>query len=72
MVSVSYGTAFHMLKYKAKMHLRNPVLMSDASGGMATAYLQIAKLAGAHFIIALTGIPHKGSTLLSNGADIAS
>ena len=66
----SYGTALHMITDKAKVQPGESVLVSGSSGGMGTACLQLAKLAGAHPIIALTGSPAKAETLLANGADV--
>ena len=66
----SYGTALHMINTRAKLRPGESVLVSGSSGGMGTACLQLAKLAGAYPIIALTGSPGKADMLLLNGADV--
>lgn len=66
----SYGTALHMVDARASVRPGDSVLVTGASSGMGTAGLQLARLAGAHPIIGLSGSPAKAETLLAAGADV--
>lgn len=66
----SYGTVLHMVDARARVRPGESVLVTGASSGMGTAGLQLAKLAGAGTVIALTGSPHKANALLASGADV--
>ena len=65
----SYATVYHMMHRRAKLRAGESVLITGASGGMGTAAIQLAKLAGAHPILALSSSSHKRSDLLKLGAD---
>lgn len=67
----SYATVLHMINDRAALRPGESVLVTAASSGMGTAALQLARLAGASPIIALTGTPSKRRALLDNGADVA-
>lgn len=66
----SYATVLHMMENRAKLQPGESVLVTGASGGMGTAALQLAKLAGAYPVIALTGSPDKYDDLRNYGADV--
>ena len=67
----SYATVLHMVDARAKVRAGESVVVTAASSGMGTAGLQLARLAGASPIIALTGSPSKMAALLDAGADVA-
>jgi NADPH:quinone reductase-like Zn-dependent oxidoreductase len=66
----SYGTVLHMVDARARVRPGDAVLVTGASGGMGTACLQLAKLAGAEPVLALTGSPDKADQLRQAGADL--
>ena len=66
----SYGTTLHMVDARGKVRPGESVLVTGASSGMGTASVQLAKVAGASPIVALTGSPAKASSLLEIGADV--
>jgi NADPH:quinone reductase-like Zn-dependent oxidoreductase len=63
------ATAHHVVAGRLKTRMNDVVLVTGASGGMGTATLQLAKLAGAT-VIATTRGPAKGERLISHGADL--
>ncbi|NRQ32184.1 zinc-binding dehydrogenase [Nonomuraea sp. NN258] len=67
----SYGTVLHMVNARAKVRPGESVLVTGASGGMGTAALQLARLAGAGPVIGLTGSKEKYDAVLAAGADLA-
>jgi NADPH:quinone reductase-like Zn-dependent oxidoreductase len=66
----SYGTVLHMVNARARVQPGDTVLVTGASGGMGTAGLQLARMAGARLIIGLTGSPDKAEAVLDAGADV--
>ena len=66
----SYGTSLHMVDARARIRPGESVVVTGASSGMGTACVQLAKLAGASPIVALTGSPGKADALLQVGADV--
>ncbi|HEU5385481.1 MAG TPA: alcohol dehydrogenase catalytic domain-containing protein [Streptosporangiaceae bacterium] len=62
------STAWHMVNRLAGVHPGDLVLVPSASGGVGTALVQCAKLAGAR-VIATTGSPAKCALIESLGAD---
>jgi NADPH:quinone reductase-like Zn-dependent oxidoreductase len=62
------STAWHMVNRLADVHPGDLVLVPSASGGVGTALVQCAKLAGAR-VIATTGSPAKRELVESLGAD---
>ncbi|MFI6816038.1 zinc-binding alcohol dehydrogenase family protein [Nonomuraea sp. NPDC050328] len=66
----SYGTVLHMVNARARVQPGDSVLVTGASGGMGTASLQLARLAGAGPIIGLTGSEDKYDAVLAAGADL--
>ncbi len=64
----SYGTVWHMAIERGRLQAGQHVLITAASGGMGTAAMQIARLAGARSIIAVTGSAKKVAPLLRLGA----
>jgi NADPH:quinone reductase-like Zn-dependent oxidoreductase len=62
------STAWHMVNRLADIHPGDLVLVPSASGGVGTALVQCAKLAGAR-VIATTGSPAKRELIESLGAD---
>lgn len=66
----SYSTVFHMMNSRANLHAGESVLITGASGGMGTAAIQLAKMAGASPIIALSSNASKWDSLLETGADV--
>lgn len=65
---IAYGTAWRMLITKGQIKLNETVLILGASGGVGTAAVQIAKLAGAT-VIAAAGSDEKLEKLKQLGAD---
>ena len=66
----SYSTLQHMIEGRAKLRAGESVLVTGASGGMGTAALQLAKMAGASQIIALSSAADKYDTLREAGATV--
>jgi NADPH:quinone reductase-like Zn-dependent oxidoreductase len=62
------STAWHMVNRLAGIHPGDLVLVPSASGGVGTALVQCAKLAGAR-VVATTGSPAKRDLIESLGAD---
>jgi NADPH:quinone reductase-like Zn-dependent oxidoreductase len=67
-VQVGFGTAWHMLITRAGLQAGETVLINGVAGGVGSAALQIAKLAGAT-VIATAGGASKLDRALSDGAD---
>lgn len=67
-ISVTYGTAFHGLRDRAKLQKGETLFVSGASGGAGLAALQIGKLMGAR-VIAGASSPEKLAICKDNGAD---
>ena len=65
---VTFLTAWHMLITRAGLQAGETVLIVGASGGLGTAAIQIAKLAGAR-IIATAGTDEKATRLMTLGVD---
>lgn len=65
---IAYGTAYRMLVTRGQVKLNETVLILGASGGVGTAAVQIAKLAGAT-VIAAAGSDEKLEKLKELGAD---
>lgn len=65
----SYATVWHMAIHRGRLRPGQDVLITAASGGMGTAGIQIARLAGAERIIATTGAASKAAPLLALGAN---
>lgn len=68
-VSVTYGTAIHGLKDRAKVKANEWVAVTGASGGAGLAAIEIAKLLGAR-VIAVASSPEKLEICRKHGADI--
>ena len=64
----SYATVWHMVIVRGGLRPGDRVLVTAASGGMGTAAMQIARLAGAASIFAITGSAKKVAPLLKLGA----
>jgi len=67
-VPLVFQTAWHALVTQAEVRPGEDVLILGASGGVASAAIQIAKLAGAR-VIAITSSPQKMSRAKQLGAD---
>ncbi|MBC7003177.1 zinc-binding dehydrogenase [Photobacterium sp. BZF1] len=67
---VNYFTAYHMLHNVARIESGKTALVYAASGGVGTALIQLAKLAGLN-VIALERKQHKADNALALGADHA-
>lgn len=67
---VNYFTAYHMLHNVARVEEGKTALVYAASGGVGTALIQLAKLAGLN-VIALERQAHKAENALKMGADHA-
>lgn len=65
---IAYGTAWRMLISRGQLKLSETILILGASGGVGTAAVQIAKLAGAT-VIAAAGSDKKLEQLKELGAD---
>lgn len=65
---MAFGTAWRMLVTRGELRAGERVLILGASGGVGTAAVQIAELAGA-YIYATTSSDRKGERLLDLGAD---
>ena len=65
---IAYGTAWKMLVDRGRVQTGESVLVVGASGGVGTACVQIAKLAGAT-VYAGTSSERKGGELAALGAD---
>ncbi len=65
---IAYGTAYRMLISRGQLKLGEKILILGASGGVGTAAVQIAKLAGAT-VIAAAGSDSKLEQLRKLGAD---
>lgn len=65
---VSYATAYHMLHHVARVERGQTVLVHAAAGGVGTALVQLAKLAGAR-VIAVVGSDEKARHARDEGAD---
>lgn len=66
----SYGTVLHMVDQRARIRPGDSVMITGSSSGMGTAGIQLAKLACANPIIALTGSRGKKQALFDAGADV--
>jgi NADPH2:quinone reductase len=69
-VSVTYGTALHGLKDRARLRAGETVTVLGAAGGAGLAAVEIAKLMGAH-VIAVASSPEKLAVTRKHGADEA-
>jgi alcohol dehydrogenase len=65
---VAYGTAYRMMVSRGKIAAGEKVLILGASGGVGTCCVQLAKLAGAHVIVAASS-DEKITRLKEIGAD---
>ena len=65
---VAYGTAYRMMVARGKVAAGEKVLILGASGGVGTCCVQLAKLAGAHVVVAASS-EDKLARLKSLGAD---
>ncbi|AFK55972.1 zinc-binding dehydrogenase [Tistrella mobilis] len=65
---VAYGTAYRMLFTRGGLKAGETILILGASGGVGTACLLLAKMAGAH-VVAAAGSPDKCRRLTELGAD---
>ena len=65
---VAYGTAYRMMVARGKIAAGEKVLILGASGGVGTCCVQLAKLAGAHVVVAASS-EDKLARLKSLGAD---
>jgi NADPH:quinone reductase-like Zn-dependent oxidoreductase len=68
-VPLAFETAWRALVTRAAVRAGETVLVLGAGGGVATAAVQIAKLAGAH-VIAVTSSPARAERVRALGADI--
>ncbi|HET7322197.1 MAG TPA: zinc-binding dehydrogenase [Longimicrobiaceae bacterium] len=68
-IPVSYQTAWRALIHRARVRAGEDVLVLGASGGTATAAVQIAKLAGAR-VFAVTSGEERVATVRDLGADV--
>ncbi len=69
-IPVNYTTAFHMLHNVAKLKAGDVILVHAAAGGVGTAIIQLAKIAGAT-VIGSVGSEEKRQYILNEGADFA-
>jgi len=69
-IPVNYFTAYHMMHNVARVEKDKFALVYAASGGVGTALIQLAKLAGLK-VIALERQDHKVDNALKLGADFA-
>ncbi|MEP7301918.1 MAG: zinc-binding dehydrogenase [Caldimonas sp.] len=65
---VAYGTAYRMMMARGKIAAGEKVLILGASGGVGTCCVQLAKLAGAHVVVAASS-EDKLTRLKALGAD---
>lgn len=65
---MAFGTAWRMLVTRGELRVGERTAILGASGGVGTAAVQIAKLAGA-YVYATTSSDRKGERLLALGAD---
>ena len=65
---VAYGTAYRMIVSRGKVGAGEKVLILGASGGVGTCCVQLAKLAGAHVVVAASS-DDKLARLKALGAD---
>ncbi len=65
---VAYGTAYRMMMLRGNIRAGEKVLILGASGGVGTCCVQLAKLAGAHVIVAASSA-EKLDKLKAIGAD---
>ncbi len=63
------STAHHVVAARLNVRMNDVVLITGASGGMGTATMLLAKLAGAS-VIATTRYPQKAEALKRHGADL--
>jgi putative oxidoreductase len=63
------STAHHVVAARLNVRMNDVVLITGASGGMGTATMLLAKLAGAS-VIAATRYPQKSGALKRHGADL--
>ncbi len=66
-LSVTYGTAMHGLKDRARLAAGETVVVTGAAGGAGQAAVEIAKLMGAR-VIAVASSPEKLATARASGA----
>lgn len=69
-IPVNYSTAYHMLHNMAKISSNDMILVHAAAGGVGTAIIQLAKIAGAT-VIGAVGSDEKKDYILKEGADFA-
>ena len=69
-ISVTYGTAIHGLKDRARLQPGETVAVLGAAGGAGLAAVEIAKLMGAR-VIAVASSPEKLAVTKAHGADEA-
>ena len=67
---LTYLTAFIPLHHQANVTPRSTVLVHAAAGGVGSAAVQLAKLAGAH-VVATASTAEKRAAVIENGADEA-
>ena len=69
-IPVNYCTAYHMLHNLAKISQNSTIFVHAAAGGVGTAIIQLAKIAGAT-VIGSVGSDDKKQYIISQGADYA-
>ena len=67
-IAITYGTAIHGLKDRARLKAGESVAILGASGGAGLAAIEIAKRMGAH-VIAVASSPEKLAVCRKHGAD---
>lgn len=67
-IPLAYATAFRMMNVRGQIRAGETVLILGASGGVGTACVLLAKLAGAK-VIACVGTDDKGARVAALGAD---
>lgn len=68
-IAITYGTAIHGLRDRAKLKPGETVAVLGASGGAGLAAVEIAKLMGAR-VIAVASSPEKLAVAQAHGADV--
>ncbi len=68
-VAITYGTAIHGLRDRARLKPGETVVVMGASGGAGLAAVEIAKLMGAR-VIAVASSPEKLAVTKAHGADV--
>lgn len=69
-IPVNYSTAYHMLHNIARVAANDVILVHAAAGGVGTAIIQLAKIAGAT-VIGSVGSDEKKAYISDQGADLA-